>query len=88
MYPGGRSSGLPSPNASVTKAMIATFGKPFYAAAMFKVVNDLLTFVGPYMLNAVIVYLQVWQAAPEWGIVECGSGCGCCGGFALNYRRM
>jgi hypothetical protein len=46
MYRNGVSSGRPSPKASVTRAMITAFGAQFYAAAMFKLVNDLLTFVG------------------------------------------
>ena len=39
--------------------MISAFGKQFVSAAMFKLVNDILTFVGPYLLSAVIVFLQV-----------------------------
>ncbi len=44
---------------SVYAAMISAFGKQFVSAAMFKLVNDILTFVGPYLLSAVIVFLQV-----------------------------
>jgi hypothetical protein len=50
--------------ASVSAALAATCGKQMYSAAMFKLVYDMLAFVGPYLLNAIIKYLQVFWCCP------------------------
>jgi hypothetical protein len=44
---------------SVAQALKDSCGRQMYPAALFKLLNDLLAFAGPYLLNAIVKYLQV-----------------------------
>ena len=43
---------------SVLKALVFSFGPRFMVAGVLKLFNDLLTFVGPYCLNRIVLYIQ------------------------------
>jgi hypothetical protein len=70
---GGGSSGV-NPKASLVRALVATCGTLFFSAALFKLCQDLLTFVGPYLLSSIIIYLQVWRRALSAAIASCTLG--------------
>jgi len=44
----------------VTKALAKAFGLPFLLAGCYKIVNDLLVFAGPVLLNLIIQFVQVY----------------------------
>ena len=45
-------------------AMLRAFGRPFYVAAGYKVVQDSLAFVQPQLLRALIAFVERWELAP------------------------
>ena len=48
---------------SLSRALRKTVGRLFYSAALFKLMNDILTFVGPYLMSVIIAYTQATATA-------------------------
>lgn len=66
---------------SIPKALFASFGLKFCLAGVLKLLNDILTFVGPFALNRIVSYIQYydtkeamepWQAWMWVGIMALG----------------
>jgi hypothetical protein len=60
-----RSGRLDEGYVSVAHALKDTCGRQMYPAALFKLLNDMLSFAGPYLLNAIVKYLQVTVLCAE-----------------------
>jgi ATP-binding cassette, subfamily C (CFTR/MRP), member 1 len=59
----------PADKRSLVRALHRAFSLPVYIAFLFKLVQDLLLFVGPWLLNRIIQYVQDPSIPTYWGFV-------------------
>lgn len=68
---------MTAPQGTVWKAMWRQHGKTFMIAGFIKLVHDCVMFLGPFVLEQLLIFLEKGGTVCKHPLTHCSCSCGC-----------